>query len=248
MLLEWSNRYDHLREVTRDDEIDLAYQLLASLDLRATTINAAIAALIRDAGNPSLDHRIHTLRTEPDMAALTSMTPTLELAAAFHQAVLDDHDALAATLSRLREHTQNGDYAYYIDIASFMAGLPLLSDHTRRTGWTASRPPTPDGARSSPPASTASTTTSSSKGDTAARAASQPSGLHTYGCGRRTPGVFAGRSPEEDQLIQMASGSTPCARARANRTRSIVSRHAMPSVLPGARTSISRPSEQAAPT
>ncbi|MCW7945145.1 hypothetical protein AAW14_24810 [Streptomyces hygroscopicus] len=108
-----------------DDEIDLTHQLLAGLDLRATTINAAIAALIRDAGNPSLDHRIHTLRTEPDMAALTSMTPTLELAAAFHQAVLDDHDALAATLSRLREHTQNGDHAYYVDITHYMADLPL---------------------------------------------------------------------------------------------------------------------------
>ncbi|MFC4506078.1 MULTISPECIES: ATP/GTP-binding protein [Streptomyces] len=108
-----------------DDEIDLAHQLLANLDLRATTINAAIAALIRDAGNPALDDRIHTLRTELDLAGLASMTPTLELAAAFHQAVLADHDALAATLSRLREQTRNGDYAYYADIAHFMAGLPL---------------------------------------------------------------------------------------------------------------------------
>ncbi|MEU2718747.1 hypothetical protein [Streptomyces sp. NPDC007205] len=58
------------------------------------------------------------------------MTPTLQLAAAFHQALLDDHAALAATLSRLREQTQNGDYAYYIDIVSFMAGLPLPADHT----------------------------------------------------------------------------------------------------------------------
>ncbi|MGW2651813.1 hypothetical protein ACWC2T_44875 [Streptomyces sp. NPDC001393] len=112
------------------DEIDLAHQLLANLDLRATTINASIAPLIRDAGTPALDDRIHTLRTELDIAGLTSMTPTLELAAAFHQAVLDDHDALAATLSRLREQTQNGDYAYYIDIVSFMAGLPLPADHT----------------------------------------------------------------------------------------------------------------------
>ncbi|MEV5880528.1 hypothetical protein AB0L75_41400 [Streptomyces sp. NPDC052101] len=113
-----------------DDEIVLAHQLLATLDLRATTINAAIAALIRDAGDPALDDRIHTLRTELDIAGLTSMTPTLELVAAFHQAVLDDHDALADTLSRLREQTQNGDYTYYIDIASFMAGLPLPADHT----------------------------------------------------------------------------------------------------------------------
>jgi hypothetical protein len=53
------------------------------------------------------------------------MIPTLELAAAFHQAVLDDHDALAATLSRLREQTQNGDYTYYVDIVHYMADLPL---------------------------------------------------------------------------------------------------------------------------
>ncbi|MEU8692837.1 hypothetical protein [Streptomyces sp. NPDC048665] len=58
------------------------------------------------------------------------MTPTLELAAAFHQAVLDETDAHAATLTRLREQAQNGDYAYYVDIASFMAGLPLPADHT----------------------------------------------------------------------------------------------------------------------
>ncbi|MFJ9931404.1 ATP/GTP-binding protein [Streptomyces misionensis] len=113
-----------------DDEIDLAHQLLANLDLRATTINAAIATLIRDAGDPALDERIQTLRTELDTAGLISMAPTLELAAAFHQAVLDDHDALAATISRLREQTQGGDYAYYVDIATFMAGLSLPAGHT----------------------------------------------------------------------------------------------------------------------
>ncbi|MGJ5756657.1 hypothetical protein FB563_8205 [Streptomyces puniciscabiei] len=91
------------------------------------------------------------------------MTPTLERAAAFHQAVLDDHDALAATLSRLREQTQNGDYAYYIDIVSFMAGLPLPADHTTlqwldseqatRTRWRTlvTSPPSSLRRRSSPP-------------------------------------------------------------------------------------------------
>ncbi|MFC9916651.1 hypothetical protein [Streptomyces sp. NPDC127197] len=58
------------------------------------------------------------------------MTPTLELAAAFHQAVLDDRDALTTTIARLRELTQGGDYAYYTAIAHFMADLPLPSDHT----------------------------------------------------------------------------------------------------------------------
>ncbi|AJF70358.1 hypothetical protein [Streptomyces vietnamensis] len=113
-----------------DDELDLAQRLLANLDLRATTINAAIASLIRDAGNPTLDDRVRTLRTELDAAGLTSMTPTLDVAVAFHQAVQGDHEALAATIARLREQTSNGMYAYYTDIAHFMADLPLPNDHT----------------------------------------------------------------------------------------------------------------------
>lgn len=112
-----------------DDELDLAEQLLANLDLRATTLNAAFAALIRDAGNPTLDDRVRTLRTELDVAGLTSMTPTLEMAVAFHQAVLEDRDALRATISRLRGLTQQGDFAYYVDIACFMADLPLPAEH-----------------------------------------------------------------------------------------------------------------------
>jgi hypothetical protein len=113
-----------------DDELDLAQQLLAVLDLRATTINAAIASLIRDAGSPALDDRVRTLRTELDVAGLTSMTPTLEVAVAFHQAVLDDHEALSATIARLREQTSDGTYAYYTDIAHFMANWPLPADRT----------------------------------------------------------------------------------------------------------------------
>lgn len=54
-----------------DEELDLAEQLLAHLDLRATTINAAIAALIRDAGNPALEDRVRALRAELDAAGLT---------------------------------------------------------------------------------------------------------------------------------------------------------------------------------
>lgn len=112
-----------------DDELDLAHQLLAHLTLRATNINAAIVALIRDAGTPTVNERVHALRTELDIAGLTSMTPTLELAAAFHQAVLDNQNALTATVSRLRELASNGDFTYYTDIAHFMAGLPLPAGH-----------------------------------------------------------------------------------------------------------------------
>lgn len=106
-------------------EIDLAYQLLAGLNLRATTINVHRAELIRDAGSDSVDDQIATLRTELDIAGLASLTPAIELAGAFHQAVLDDHSALHATLARLREQTSDEDHAYFVDIAHFMADLPL---------------------------------------------------------------------------------------------------------------------------
>ncbi len=113
-----------------DEELDLAAQLLAGLDLRATTFNAAIASLVRDAGGPDVEDRARTLRADLDGAGLTSTTPTLEIALAFHQAVLDDHQALAATIARLRQQTSDGAFAYYTDIAHFMAGLPLPEGHT----------------------------------------------------------------------------------------------------------------------
>ena len=117
------------------DELDLAEQLLANLDLRATTINAAIAALIRDAGSPTLEDRLRALRTELDTAGLTSMTPTLELAAAFHHAVLDNHAALTVTISHLRELTQDGNFAYYADIAHFMGSIPTPAGVASPTRW-----------------------------------------------------------------------------------------------------------------
>ncbi|MGW4878663.1 hypothetical protein ACWEPI_19110 [Streptomyces sp. NPDC004262] len=106
-------------------EIDLAYQLLAGLNLRATTINVHRAELIRNAGSDSVDDQIATLRTELDIAGLASLTPAIELAGAFHHAVLNDHTALHATLARLRELTSDEDHAYFVDIAHFMADLPL---------------------------------------------------------------------------------------------------------------------------
>ncbi|MFE2521621.1 hypothetical protein ACFXG9_41365 [Streptomyces mirabilis] len=106
-------------------EIDLAHQLLTGLNLRATTINVRRAELIRDAGSDSVDDQIATLRTELDIAGLTSLTPAIELACAFHQAVLDGHTALHATLARLREQTSDEDHAYFVDIAQFMADVPV---------------------------------------------------------------------------------------------------------------------------
>ncbi|MGW4983086.1 ATP/GTP-binding protein [Streptomyces mirabilis] len=110
-------------------EIDLAYQLLASLNLRTTTINVRRAELIRDAGSDSVD-QIATLRTELDIAGLASLTPAIELAGAFHHAVLDDHIALHATLTRLREQTSDEDHAYFVDLTHFMGDLPLPAEHT----------------------------------------------------------------------------------------------------------------------
>ncbi|WP_414170892.1 ATP/GTP-binding protein (plasmid) [Streptoverticillium reticulum] len=108
-----------------DDEITLARQLLDGLDLRATALTIEIAALLRDAGTTGVEDRAQVLRTEIDIAGLPTVQTTLELALAFHHAVLDAHDDLAATLSRLGDLTRNGDYAYYNELIHFMAGLPL---------------------------------------------------------------------------------------------------------------------------
>ncbi|MFI0915344.1 tetratricopeptide repeat protein [Streptomyces abikoensis] len=109
-----------------DDELDLAHHLLSGLDLRATTLTTKIAELIRDAGTTTdLDARAHLLRTEITVGGLASTQPTLELALAFHHAVRGADDALNATVARLEEITQGGDYAYYTDIVCFMADRPI---------------------------------------------------------------------------------------------------------------------------
>ncbi|MFH8738891.1 hypothetical protein [Streptomyces sp. NPDC017964] len=79
-----------------------------------------------------MGHRVATLLPprQLDVAGLTSTTPTVDVAHVFHQAVLDGRDALAATIERLREQTRGGAYAYYVDIAHFMADLRLSADHT----------------------------------------------------------------------------------------------------------------------
>ncbi|MFE4018488.1 ATP/GTP-binding protein [Streptomyces sp. NPDC059101] len=108
-----------------DDEVALAQQLLDGLDLRATTLTTHIATLIRDAGTPNVDDRARTLRTEVEVAGVVALLATLELAICFHHAVLGDTEQLATGLERMRQVTTGGDYAYYSDIAHFMAGLPL---------------------------------------------------------------------------------------------------------------------------
>lgn len=117
-----------------DDELDLAQRLLAGLDLRATTITTRIAALVRDAGSPAADieDRARVLDTEIGVAGLTSAHTVLELALAFHRAVLDDPARLQASIARLHELGRNGDHAYYADIAHFMADLPLTTPSNAR--------------------------------------------------------------------------------------------------------------------
>ncbi|MGW7260492.1 ATP/GTP-binding protein [Streptomyces sp. NPDC054834] len=108
------------------DEIDLAHQLLAGMVLRVTTATVAAAELIRDAGTTrDIEDRAEQLRTEIRLAGVAVAEPILELALTFHHAVRGDDEKITGSITRLRELTQSGDYAYYADIAHFMAGLPL---------------------------------------------------------------------------------------------------------------------------
>ncbi|MDT0457304.1 hypothetical protein RM550_16415 [Streptomyces sp. DSM 41527] len=126
-----------------DDEIDLAERLLAPVDLRAATLDVRIAALLRDAGT-GIDDRAQVLKAEIDASGLAFAQAKLELALAFHHAVLGDHDRIATGIGRLRELTREGYYAYYVDIAHFMAGLPVPDGTGSRAQWLDGAGPTSD--------------------------------------------------------------------------------------------------------
>lgn len=117
------------------EELALAYQLLEPLAQRATVLLADVAGLVRDAGtnDSGIDERVTVLRTQIEVAGLPWLIPLLETALAFHHAARSDQDSLAATLARLREATSNGDFTYYVDIAHYMADLPL--DGPSATRW-----------------------------------------------------------------------------------------------------------------
>lgn len=119
------------------EEIALARQYLEALDQRATVLHVHVAALIADAGDDGRDitDRAAVLRTQIDVAGLPWLIPLLETALAFHHAVQGAQDDLTATLARLRAATVCGDFAYYLDIAHFMAGRPLPAPS--RTRWLA---------------------------------------------------------------------------------------------------------------
>ncbi|MFJ9847230.1 ATP/GTP-binding protein [Kitasatospora sp. NPDC101155] len=118
-----------------DDDLDLAAELLVGLDLRATTLTTGIAALVRDAGTPSDEilERADRLDTEIRTAGVRATQATLALARCFHHAVLDDDTGLATAVRDLDQLTRDRDYAYYTDIAAFMAGHPL--QHPSPARW-----------------------------------------------------------------------------------------------------------------
>ncbi|MFC1405764.1 MULTISPECIES: tetratricopeptide repeat protein [Streptacidiphilus] len=112
--------------VRAQDEIALAHQLLEPLDQRATVLLAQIAALVRDAGTDhAIADRVSVLRAQIDVAGLLWLIPLLETALVFHHAVRDDQGELTAAITRLQAATATGDFAYYVDIAHYMADLPL---------------------------------------------------------------------------------------------------------------------------
>ncbi|MFE1876804.1 ATP/GTP-binding protein [Streptomyces sp. NPDC059496] len=108
-----------------DDELHLAEQYLTGLDLRATGFTLRIAVLVRDAGTLDGLGAARALRTEIRDAGITVAEAVLELALAFHHAVADEPARVRAVIDRLSELTRGGAYAYYVDIAHYMAGLPL---------------------------------------------------------------------------------------------------------------------------
>ncbi|MFJ2591193.1 ATP/GTP-binding protein, partial [Streptomyces sp. NPDC087538] len=118
------------------DELALAHQLLNGLDQRSNTLLAQVVALIKDAGTDSVPGRAQHRHTDIEAAWLPFLHRFVELAAAFHHAVRGEDQDLAATISCLRELTATGDFAYFTDIAHFMADLPLPEPSTTR--WTRS--------------------------------------------------------------------------------------------------------------
>ncbi|MBU3866252.1 hypothetical protein KN815_19935 [Streptomyces sp. 4503] len=120
-----------------EDELELAEHLLTGLTLRATTLTTHTADLIRSAGTPgpAVEDRASVLRADIHTAGVATTHVTLELGLCFHHAVRGDEAAIQAAIARLGDLTQSGDYAYYIDIAHFMADLPLPADHAPQTQW-----------------------------------------------------------------------------------------------------------------
>ncbi|MCX5434721.1 hypothetical protein OHU11_41825 (plasmid) [Streptomyces sp. NBC_00257] len=122
--------------VRAGDELALAHQLLDGLDQRSNTLLAQVVALIKDTGTDSVPGRAQSLHADIEAAGLPFLHRFVELALAFHHAARGEEQDLAATISRLRELTATGDFAYFTDIAHFMGALPLPEPSATR--WTKS--------------------------------------------------------------------------------------------------------------
>ncbi|MFK0016923.1 hypothetical protein [Streptomyces sp. NPDC091027] len=120
------------------------------LDLRATTLTTKITALVRDAGALSSLDAARLLRAGITEAGVTAIRAALQLALCLHHAVQDDHAKISAAISRLRDLTRDGDYAYYVDIAHFMAAMPPAA-LPQPIGSTANNRPEACGEAWSPP-------------------------------------------------------------------------------------------------
>ncbi|RYJ19704.1 hypothetical protein CU044_7551 [Streptomyces sp. L-9-10] len=124
--------------VRADDELALADQLLNGFDQRSNRLLAQAVALIKDAGTDAgtgdVTGRAQSLHTDIEAAGLPFLHRFVAVALAFHHAVRGEDQDLAATIGRLRELTVTGDFAYFTDIAHFMAGLPLPEPAATR--WT----------------------------------------------------------------------------------------------------------------
>lgn len=118
------------------DELALAHQLLDGLDQRSNTLLAQVVALIKDAGTGGVTDRARTLHTDIEAAGLPFLHRFVGLALAFHHTVRGEDQNLASTIGRLRQLTATGDFAYFTDIAHFMADLPLPEPSNIR--WTKS--------------------------------------------------------------------------------------------------------------
>jgi hypothetical protein len=115
-----------------DDELALAHQYLDGHDQRANTLLAHTVALIKDAGADDVTDRAQHLRTDIDTAGLPYLHRFVELALALHHAARSEDQDVAATIDRLRTLTAAGDFAYFTDIAHFVAALPLPEPSTTR--------------------------------------------------------------------------------------------------------------------
>ncbi|MFH8616824.1 ATP/GTP-binding protein [Streptomyces sp. NPDC017979] len=122
--------------VRAEPELELAQRLLSRISTHSSETTARIAHVVRDAGRAAdLSVRASALFVEIENSGISYAAAKLQLALCFHHAVLDDGEGVAAGIVRLRELTQNDNYAYYVEIAHFMADLPLPAQ-AGRARWT----------------------------------------------------------------------------------------------------------------